>query len=531
MPDAIHSKGVAAGAGFLSSDKLLAAIVDSSEDAIISKNLDGIIMSWNNGAERIFGYRPEEIIGQPVLRLLPPHRKEEEIDILARLRKGRRIEHFETTRLRKDGALVEVSLTISPVKNERGDVVGASKIARDITAQKVASRKLTEANEALVRANRLKADFISTLSHELRTPLMAIAGWIQILQEGANAEELAQALIVIDRNVRAQGRLIDDLLDMSRIESGKLNLDIQRLDLPLVITAAIDSVLPTAEAKGIRLTSAFSCVGGIVMADRNRVQQIVWNLLVNAIKFTPKGGGVHVVLERVDSHVEISVTDTGIGIPTEFLTRVFERFSQADASTTRRHGGLGLGLAIVKHLTELHGGTVHVRSAGKDLGASFVIHLPLTAAHQAPEREIADSRDASLDGHLEQCDLTGIGVLAVDDDADASEVVRVILQKSGATVRTAHSMDEALLAFEQCRPDVLLSDIGMPDHDGYELIARVRSLPGGRTVPAIALTALARHEDRTRALRAGFQMHVAKPIEATELVAVVRNLADLHRSE
>lgn len=523
--------GAAAEAGFLSADRLLAAIVDSSDDAIISKNLDGIIMSWNRGAERIFGYLPEEIVGQPILRLLPADRKEEEAEILARLRRGERIEHFETIRLRKDGAQIDVSLTISPVKNDQGVIVGASKIARDITAQKIASGKLAEANEALTRADRLKADFISTLSHELRTPLTAIAGWIQILQGAVSAEELAQAVTVIDRNVRAQGQLIDDLLDMSRIESGKLFLDVQRLDLPAVVTAAIDAVHPAAQAKGVRLTSAFSSVAGAVMGDRNRIQQIIWNLLVNAIKFTPKGGRVHVAIERVNSHVEISVTDTGTGIPPEFLSRIFDRFSQADASTTRRHGGLGLGLAIVKHLTGLHGGTVHVKSPGSGQGATFVIHLPLIAAHQDPRHEMAYSQNTLRDAGMEAVDLKGIDVLAVDDEPDSAEVIRMILQRSGAAVRTVRSMEEAIAAFEQRRPDVLLSDIGMADHDGYELITRIRALPDGRTVPAVALTALARSEDRTRTLRAGFQMHVAKPVEATELIAVVRHLADLRRME
>jgi PAS domain S-box-containing protein len=514
--------------GFVSADLLLAAIVDSSDDAIISKNLDGIVTSWNKGAERIFGYTPEEMIGQSVLRLLPPDRKHEEAEILARLRRGERIDHFETIRIRKNGAPFYVSLTISPIRNNAGIIVGASKIARDITGQQQAAQKLAEVNDALVRSDRLKADFISTLSHELRTPLTAIAGWIDILREGATPDELAQGLSVIERNVRAQSHLIDDLLDMSRIESGKLNLDVQRLDLPPVITAALDSVQPTAQAKGVRLTSKFSSIGGAVLADRNRLQQIVWNLLVNAIKFTPSGGHVQVAVDRVHSHVEISVTDTGAGIPLEFVNRIFDRFSQADSSSTRRHGGLGLGLAIVKHLTELHGGTVQVKSQGPGFGATFIVSLPLIAAHQTPENALDAGGQATRDSQFEELDLKGISVLSVDDEPDSAEVVRLILQRSGASVRTVRSMDEALAAFAESRPDVILTDIGMPVHDGYELISRLRALPGGRTVPAVALTALARSEDRTRALRNGFQMHVAKPVEATELIAVVRNLATLH---
>ena len=512
---------------FMAPERLLAAIVDSSEDAIVSKNLKAIVTSWNPAAERIFGYTAEEMVGQSITRLLPPDRLGEEAQILARLQRGERVEHFETVRMCKDGRLIHVSLSISPIKDEAGVVVGASKIARDITESKKAQASLAAAHEELKRADRMKTEFISMLSHELRTPLTAIIGWIQILKQGPSPEELAEGLQIIDRNVRAQSEMINDLLDMSRIESGKLTLDVQALNLPAVVGAALDAVRLASEAKGIRLSSTCATIDDVVMGDRQRVQQIVWNLLSNAIKFTPKGGSVQTTVQRVDSHVEITVSDTGAGFPPEFQERIFDRFTQADAAITRQHSGLGLGLAIVKQLTELHGGTVRAYSAGEGLGATFVVHLPLSPARCEVGRKDREGRDAAVDRAFADADLRGIKVLAVDDDVDSGGVVRRILARGGAEVRGANSMEEALAAFAEFSPDIILSDIGMPAHDGYELISRVRELPGGRAVPAVALTALARGEDRARALRAGFQMHVAKPVDASELLAVVRNLASL----
>jgi PAS domain S-box-containing protein len=514
---------------FVSSDALLAAIVGSSDDAIISKDLNGIVTSWNHGASRIFGYDASEMVGQSILRVIPPDRQDEEPGILQRLKNGERIDHFETVRVRKDGSSVDVSLTISPVRSPDGTIVGASKIARDITQQKLAMRKLAEANEQLARADRMKVEFISTISHELRTPLTSIVGWIQMLKEDANAEDLQQGLEVIERNVRVQSQLINDLLDMSRIETGKMALDLQRLDLPAAITAAIDAVRPAAEAKEIRLTSAFGIVNGIVMGDRNRMQQIVWNLLSNAVKFTPRAGRIHVTVERVNSHVEVAVTDTGAGIAPEFLRRIFERFTQADSTTTRKHGGLGIGLSIAKHLVELHGGTIAAKSGGIGHGATFCIQLPLMPAHEE-QPSPAERRAMEVDENVPEQNLTGIHVLVVDDDKDSAEIISRILTRRGAKVRLAHNMEDALAAVKSSTPDVILSDIGMPGHDGYELISRIRALPEGRKIPAVALTALVRSEDRTRSLRAGFQMHVGKPVETNELVAVIRNLADLRES-
>jgi CheY-like chemotaxis protein/anti-sigma regulatory factor (Ser/Thr protein kinase) len=293
--------------------------------------------------------------------------------------------------------------------------------------------------------------------------------------------------------------------------------------------AAIESIRPTAQSKAIRLTSTFASVDDIVMGDKTRLQQILWNLLTNAVKFTPKEGRIHVVVHRIDSHVEISVSDTGNGIAPEFLGQVFDRFRQADASTTRNHGGLGLGLSIAKHLTELHGGNITVSSLGLGHGATFTIHLPLVPVRPAAEGFATEKRNAAVDQSASQGDLKGVRVLILDDEPDSSQIVEIILQRHGASIRCAGSVSEALAAFAEFHPDVVLSDIGMPGHDGYEFISRLRATPGAHMVPAVALTALARPEDRTRALRAGFQMHVAKPVDAQELAAVVHNLAALRR--
>jgi len=513
-------------AEFPSSEQLLAAIIDSSDDAIISKNLQSIVTSWNAGAQRIFGYTADEMVGQPINRLFPEDRQMEERVIIERLQRGERVEHFQTVRVHKDGQLIDVSLTISPVHNGAGKIVGASKIARDITDQVQAAKRLAEAHEALKRADQLKAEFLATLSHELRTPLSAIHGWIEILKDGADAAELKQGLDVIERNVRQQSKLIEDLLDLSRIEAGKVRLDVQPLDLSTTVLAALDSARPAAEAKGIALTTVFPAIEGSVMGDKNRIQQIVWNLLTNAIKFTPRDGSVQVAIVRNGAYISISVTDSGQGIAPEFLAHVFERFRQADSTTTRRHGGLGIGLAIVKHLTELHGGQVRVASRGLNLGATFTVELPLAFTHHFSEEPIV-GKQPSPHSPTPEAQFRGLKVLVADDEIDSADVIRRILERRGATVRMVHSMREALDRFTTFAPDIVLSDIGMPEHDGFELLARLRQLPGGDTVPVAALTALARSEDRIRVLEAGFQLHLAKPVEAADLIVGIQNLAAL----
>jgi signal transduction histidine kinase/CheY-like chemotaxis protein len=386
------------------------------------------------------------------------------------------------------------------------------------------------ARSAAERMSEMKDEFLATLSHELRTPLNAILGWSQVLRSGPkDASDLLKGLETIERNARVQTQLIEDLLDMSRITSGKLRLDIQPIQPSVVIEAAIDTVRPAAEAKNIRLEKFLDAAAGPISGDPSRLQQIIWNLLSNAIKFTPKDGRVQVLLERVDSHIEIIVADTGVGIRPEFIPYLFERFRQGDASTTRAYGGLGLGLSIVKNLVELHGGTVAVASPGQGRGTTVTVDLPLTVVHRnedAGER-LHPTMEKGNPVPIFDAELTGLTVLVVDDQSDARDLVKRVLEDCGAQVVTAGTVAEALSLVEAHKPHVLVSDIGMPGSDGFELLRRVRALGsdrGGR-VPAIALTAFARSEDRTRALRAGFVVHVAKPADPAELVATVASVA------
>ena len=817
----------------------LAAIVESADDAIISKTLEGVITSWNQGAQRIFGYMPDEVIGQPVTILFPPDHIDEEPAILARIRAGERIEHYETVRKHKDGTLIDISLTVSPIRDASGRIIGASKIARDITDQRRAQRALDESatrlnlamsaarmgdwswdagsdavalsdtaalifglrpgesatwtkmrgllhhedaeharvaveealaarsdydveyrvagpdgthrwvlargrgiyaddghalgmlgvvqditerkrteealreqtealaiinelgqvisaeldlhrmvqavtdasteltgarfgsffynvlneegasymlytlsgvpreafahfpmpratdlfgptfrGEGTVRINdvkkdsrygknspyygmpeghlpvvsylavpvmsrsgevlgglffgapevgvftarheriveglaaqaavamdnarlyesaqraraeaerlyreaqessRLKDEFLATVSHELRTPLTAILGWAHMLRRGEfNDESARRAFETVERNARAQAQLIDDLLDVSRIVTGKLRIDVRPVDPNSFIEAAIEAVRPAAEAKGVRLQKVLDTGDVSVSGDPVRLQQVVWNLLSNAIKFTPRGGRVQVRLERVNSHIEVAVSDTGAGITPEFLPHVFDRFRQADMKTTRQHGGMGLGLAIVRHLVELHGGTVEAESAGEGRGATFTVLLPVAPVYHA-EDEAARVHPAARSTlpSFELFDrLDGCNVLVVDDEPDTREMLKAGLGQCGASVVAVGSAAEALEVVGQSPPDLIISDIGMPDTDGYELIRRVRQLSpeGGGRVPAIALTAYARVEDRMHALRAGYQMHVPKPVELAELAAVAASL-------
>ena len=380
------------------------------------------------------------------------------------------------------------------------------------------------------RASRMKDEFLATLSHELRTPLSAILGWSHLLRtKSSGPDELRKGLETIERNARMQTQLIEDLLDMSRITSGKVRLDVQPVQPSTFIEAALETVRPAADAKGIRLEALLDPGAGPVSGDPARLQQVVWNLLNNAIKFTAKGGKVQVVLARVNSHVELTVSDTGVGMEPALLEQIFDRFRQADSSTTRRFGGLGLGLSIVRHLVELHGGTVRAESDGPGKGATFAVHLPLALVRHPvagePRHHPAAAPPVAVD--FETIDLSGLKVLIVDDQPDARELLMRILEECHAEVLVASGAVEALALAESERPDVLVSDIGMPDVDGFELIRRVRALgpKRGGKVPAIALTAFARSEDRTKALQSGFQVHVSKPVEPAELIATVASVA------
>ncbi|HET9206119.1 MAG TPA: ATP-binding protein, partial [Burkholderiaceae bacterium] len=381
------------------------------------------------------------------------------------------------------------------------------------------------ARSDIARASQLKDDFLATLSHELRTPLTAMLGWARVLlRKRDDPETLERGLEAIERNATAQAQLIEDLLDMSRIMSGKVRLDVQPTDFSAVVDAAVESVRPLADAKAIQLTRVLDPRAGPVPADPARLQQVVWNLLTNAIKFTPTGGRVDAVLQRVNSELQLTVSDSGIGIATAFLPHVFDRFRQADASTTRTHGGLGLGLSIVKQLVELHGGSVRAHSEGVGHGASFTVSMPLSAL----KARLGDAHPGTANLTPEvDVSLDGMQVLVVDDERDTRELLSHLLADHQVQVHTATSAHEALALLRRLKPDALISDIGMPDQDGYQFIREVRRLPpeqGGRT-PAIALTAFARSEDRTRAMLAGYQLHIAKPIEPHELLAALASLA------
>ena len=829
----------------------LSALIESADDAIISKTLEGIITSWNAGAERVFGYTADEVIGKPITILIPKDHENEEPAILARLRAGERIEHYETIRVRKDGKLINISLTVSPIIGPNGEIIGASKIARDITEQRQARRALDEASERLKLASttarlgdwswdaktdvvtlsettadilgvspsstitrtkmrelllneedreatklaidkalaehtdydleyrikrpdhseawvsakgrgiydedgsvigmlglvqdisirksneetlreqaealrtlneigktisaeldlhntvqavtdaateltgarfgsffynvlndegasymlytlagvpreafahfpmpratdlfgptfrgegvvriadvkldprygknspyygmpeghlpvtsylavpvisrsgevigglffghpapgvfterdeiivsglasqaaiamdnahlyeaakkaradaeraaaenerlykqaeessRLKEEFLATISHELRTPLSAILGWARMLRMGQlSPENSAKALDTIERNARAQAQLVDDLLDVSRIITGKLRMDVRPADPNSFIDAAVESVKPAADAKGLRIQKIVDTGPISIPGDPVRLQQVVWNLLSNAIKFTPRGGRVQIRSERVNSHLEVVVSDTGQGIAPEFLPHVFDRFRQADQKTSRHHGGMGLGLAIVRHLVEMHGGTVRANSDGEGKGATFTVMLPIAPLYQVDAsggRVHPGARD--LLPPTDSADrLDGLRILAVDDEPDTRELLRQGLEFLGAKVKVVGSAAEAIDSLRGSVPDILISDIGMPGTDGYDLIKQVRALPpdrGGK-VPAIALTAYTRVEDRLQALRAGYDMHVPKPVELAELVAVAASVSRRH---
>jgi signal transduction histidine kinase/CheY-like chemotaxis protein len=440
-------------------------------------------------------------------------------------------------------AQMQQAVRISPLSHE-GRVIGTLTIIEDVTERvareaelqaQIEARTRLLASEKLARseaerANRLKDEFLATISHELRNPLNAIMGWAHMMRLGnLTPANMERAVETIYRNAKSQAQLVADLLDVSRIISGKLRLDMRTVDPINIVNAAIDSIRPAADAKSIRLQTILDSSAGPISGDADRLQQIVWNLLTNAVKFTPKGGKIQVTVQRVNSHIEIVVSDSGVGISKEFLPYVFDRFRQADASTTRIHGGLGLGLSIVHQLVDLHGGTVAVASEGEGKGATFTITLPFVGV-VVSEKEDEAAQPAQRDEVIPfegLPSLQGLKVLVVDDEPDTRELIREVLKECGSEVITSRSAAEALEALDQYKPDILISDLGMPDEDGYSLISKIRALPAerGGQIPAAALTAYARAEDRMRVLRSGFQFHLPKPVDSAELVTVVASLA------
>jgi len=650
----------------------------------------------------MFGYTSSEMVGRSIRAIIPDDRQHEEDEVLARIRAGQSVDHFETVRRRKDGTLVNISLSISPIRDDAGTIVGASKIARDISerlrahaaqernrqqaiflsrlsatfatslepkqiltslvnlsvpsfadwsavdvrqpggqierlallhvepakvkliallreryenpesptspvavirtgtaaialnitdamlvdmangdverlrllrslalasylclplrvhgrtigavtmamaesgrhfddddvriAEDAASRAAlavdnARAYEELQAANQLKDEFLATLSHELRTPLNAILGYARMLRSGILKEERkGQALETVERNATSLTQMVEDVLDVSRIAAGKIRLHVQPVDLAVVLRDALATITPAAEAKGVRLESILEPEVGPVSGDPDRLQQVIWNLLSNAVKFTARDGRVQLRLQQVNSHVEVSVSDTGIGIREDFLPHLFERFRQGDSTTTRLHGGLGLGLAIARRIVELHGGRIVALSPGEGKGSTFRVELPVMIVHAEIDSSLrVHPRSEPRSVAVEFAMLPDISVLVVDDDPDALGLLREILESAGARVRTATSARSALASIEESVPDVMVSDLGMPGMDGYELIRRIRQMEGpARELPTAALTAYARSEDRAKALRVGFEMHLAKPIDPSELIAAVASLA------
>lgn len=522
-------------------EELFRLMVESVSDySIFAIDTEGLIVCWNKGAEQIFGYRKEEIVGGSFAVLYTPEDRrqgapERELEN-ARIKGSVRDDRW---RMRKDGSRLWVSGSVSLMKDEAGNLIGYVKVARDATRRKQAEEALKQAEEerkeALEReriarsesedAGRSKDEFIALVSHELRGPLNAILGWTRILRQGRPDEDLYQrATEIIERSARMQSQLIEDLMDTARIVRGKMRLEVQPVNLVTVIEKAMDVVRPAAYAKGITLDASLDPEADQITGDPDRLQQVAWNLLSNAVKFTNEGGRVEITLGRVDPYIQIIVRDTGRGIDPEFMPYLFERYHQADASDSRRRGGLGLGLALVRQLVEMHGGSVAAESEGGGKGATFTVKLPVRAIYTA-------DTECALGARSQTKSLDATWVIVVDDEANARELITSVLESSGARVTAFASAEEALkLLMDNSapRPDALVCDLAMPSEDGFSLVRKLREWEKtyDGVLPAIALTAFGRVEDRTRALYAGFQMHITKPVEPVELVVVVRSLIE-----
>jgi len=502
-------------------------LVDNSHELMCTHDLDGRVLSVNPWAARVLGYPRESLIGINIRDgLLPQYRDQFDDYLRTVITEGSARGVMKVRTSTGETRLWEYYNTLRTEGVEKPIVRG---MAHDATERRQALKREQEARKEAEAANRVKDEFLSTLSHELRTPLTAIMGWADLLLHGEVERDKEQTAIeTIFRNANSQCQLINDLLEVSRIITGKLRLEFVACELHSVIEAAAESIRPTAEAKGVRLQVLLEPHVGPVFGDRERLQQIIWNLLSNGVKFTRKGGLVQVTLQRINSHVEIVVKDSGIGINPEFLPHVFDRFRQADGSTTRNYGGLGLGLAIVRHLVELHGGTAWAESAGEDKGSQFIVRLPAMTGseHESPEDFKQPAVAAHESRERQPSSLNGLRVLVVDDEIDARSLLTTMLERCGAHVVAVSSAREGLESVESWKPDVLIADIGMPVEDGYGLIRKIRALPkerGGQT-PALALTAYARTEDRVRALSEGYQVHLAKPVDRFELAAVITSL-------
>jgi PAS domain S-box-containing protein len=499
----------AAFARSMEAQAVLAAIVASSDDAIVSKTLDGVILTWNAGAERLFGYAAAEAIGRPITIIIPPDRPDEEPALLERLRRGERIDHFETVRVTKDGRRLDISLTVSPIRDATGRVVGASKVARDIT-----QRKQTEA--ALREADRRKDEFLAILAHELRNPLAPIRNSLHILRLTSQLDPAAERVTdIMERQVNHMVRLVDDLMEVSRITRGKIELRKESIEVAAIVRGAVEISRPFIDASGHQLAIAIPPEPLTVEGDLVRLTQVVANLLNNAAKYTDPGGQIWLTVHREAEGLAISVRDTGTGIPPEMLPRVFELFTQVDRHTARAQGGLGIGLALVKRLVEMHGGSVEARSEGAGRGSEFVVRLPLP---------IGRSDDAPSQAPSRSTVLAARRVLVVDDNRDAAESLAALLKLLGAEVHVAYGGAQALEALAVFEPAVVLLDIGMPDMDGHEVARRIRQQPRFQHVTLIALTGWGQKQDLDRSQSAGFDYHLTKPADVGALASLLTSL-------
>jgi PAS domain S-box-containing protein len=503
---------------------LLAAIVAGSDDAIVSKTLDGHIRSWNAAATRIFGYHADEVIGKPITIIIPPHLHEEERRILEMVRSGERIEHFDTIRVTKDGRLIPISLTVSPVRNSSGAIVGASKVARDISERKFAEQalhqseqRLRASEEALRDADRRKDEFLALLAHELRNPLAPIRYALAAnRKEGRSPEQQRRAEEVIERQVAHMSRLLDDLLDVSRVTRGTLELKKTPTELTLVIGGAIETSRPIMDAKHHTLSLDLPKQAVRLEADPVRLAQVFSNLLINAAKYTDPGGHIELRAAQQAGEVIVAIRDNGMGISPDMMPRLFTLFSQAPSALGRAEGGLGVGLSLVRGLVSLHGGSVTAQSDGPGRGSEFVVRIPLGAPLESSDIEAA--LDAPVSG-------AGLKILVVDDSRDAADTCAMLLELSGHHVQTAYTGQRALELAETFRPHVLLLDIGLPDLDGYQLARKIRACSWGKGAVLVALTGWGQEQDRRRAFEAGFDHHLTKPIAVETVEGLLQSLS------
>jgi PAS domain S-box-containing protein len=497
---------------------LLAAIVDSSDDAIVSKTLEGRILSWNRGATRIFGYAPHEVIGKPITIIIPPELHAEEQQILEKLRRGERIDHFDTVRVTKNGRRVAISLTVSPVRAADGTVIGASKVARDVSDRKLAEQRLHQSEEALREADRRKDEFMALLAHELRNPLAPIRYALAANRKsGRTLEQRRHADEIIERQVSHMSRLLDDLLDISRITRGTLELKRTRTELTSIVGAAIETARPMLDAREHTLALDLPKQPLQLDADAVRLAQVFSNLLINAAKYTEPGGHIQLRAWADEQNVVLSVRDNGIGIAAEMLPQVFNMFFQSNSALGRAEGGLGVGLSLVRGLVALHGGTVQARSEGPGTGSEFIVRLPLGTP--APECLGAEADVEAVSTEI------GLKILVVDDNRDAADTCAMLLEASGHHVQTAYTGRQALELARTFHPHALLLDIGLPDIDGYRLAQRLRATPWGRGAVLVAVTGWAQEQDRQRAIEAGFDQHLVKPIAAETVESLLQSLA------